>query len=40
MFKEMLDVLLNDLNQEDINVYKKINLFILKDRSVTVTVPD
>ena len=39
MFNEMLDVLLNDLNPEDINIYKKINLFILKDRSVTVTVP-
>ena len=36
MFNEMLDVFLDDLNQEDINVYKRIHLFILKDRSVTV----
>ena len=39
MINGMLDVRLTDLDQEDIIVYKKkkINLFILKDKSLYLT---
>ena len=37
MINEMLDVRLTDLDQEDIIVYKKIIIFILKDKSLYLT---
>ena len=37
MINEMLDARLTDLDQEDIIVYKKINIFNLKDKSLYLT---